>query len=220
MAVRPIFVVSDIGLVEKIEINFTWYPGFSLLQKQKSITALHLAASIILQDDVSKFLELSSKSTVKLGIDLSAFNLNIPLKDGTKSTVESVFQGSKVFEKGGPFKDLIRKSSLEAKKDSRIRSSGRLLKFNSNGLDWPLDPPSAFYDWLYMNALHIKPKLADQTLGYRGFTDIEFNPKKQLNCQAYSVALYASLRIHGLLEEALRSPADYLACMVKTRIRI
>ncbi|WP_425604621.1 DarT1-associated NADAR antitoxin family protein [Stenotrophomonas sepilia] len=34
---------------------------------------------------------------------------------------------------------------------------------------------------------------------YQAFTDIAFNPEKSVNCQAYSAALYASLRGRGLL---------------------
>lgn len=220
MAVRPIFIASDAELVETVKVEFEWFAGFSISQKQKSIAALHSAASKILKEEAASLLEISSKSTEELGIKLSAFNLTIVLKDGTTTTVESVFQGSKVFERGGPFKDLIRKSSREAKKDDRIRNSGRLLKFTSNGIDWPLDPPSAFYDWIYINALHLHPTLAEQVLQYRAFTDIEFNPKKQVNCQAYSVALYVALRKSALLDEALGSPADYLDLMGKKRTRI
>ena len=176
MAVRPIFVVSDTGLVDIIEVEFEWYPGFSISQKQKSVVALHSAASKILKEEAASFLEVSSKSTEKLGIDLSAFNLSITLKDGTRTTVESVFQGSKVFEQGGPYKDLIRKSSREAKKDDRIRNSGRLLKFNSNGVDWPLDPPSAFYDWVYINALHLHQFLGSGNPDVLGRYDFEPSP--------------------------------------------
>lgn len=36
-------------------------------------------------------------------------------------------------------------------------------------------------------------------LEYDGFTDIEFNPQKSLNCQAKAAALYVSLCRNGLL---------------------
>ncbi len=220
MAVRPVFVASDTGIVEIVEVAFEWYPGFSISQKQKSIAALHSVATSSLGEEIGSLLEVSSKSSEKLGVDLSAFNLSIVLKDGNRTTVESVFQGSKVFEQGGPFKDLIWKSSREAKKDNRIKNSGRLLKFNSNGIDWPLDPPSAFYDWIYINALHLQPALVDEVSHYNAFTDIEFNPKKQINCQAYSVALYVALKNHSQLDEALKSPTDYLDLMRRKRNRI
>ncbi|WP_407641120.1 DarT1-associated NADAR antitoxin family protein [Bryocella elongata] len=44
---------------------------------------------------------------------------------------------------------------------------------------------------------------------YEGFTDIEFNPQKSINCQARSVALFMTLMRRDLLEEAVRSPEDF-----------
>jgi hypothetical protein len=220
MAVRPVFLASEKGLVERVDVEFEWFPGLSVIQKQRSVEALHLAASGIIDQPAGCILEVSSKSPVTLGVGLSAFNLTIPLSNGTETTVESAFQGSKVFEHGGPYRDLTRKSSREAKKDERIRNSGRLLNFNSNGMNWPLDPPSAFYDWVYINALRLHPTLVDSVLSFMTFTDIEFNPKKQVNCQAYSVALYVALQRGGLLDEALSSPSSYLNLMKKSRNRI
>jgi hypothetical protein len=220
VANRPVFLASDRDLVERVDVEFEWFAGLSIVQKQKSVSALHLAASKVLGQPVGSVLEVSSKSTVTIGVELSAFNLKIPLDDGADATVESAFQGSKVFEHGGPYRDLIRKTSREAKKDERIKQSGRLLKFNSNGVDWPLDPPSAFYDWIYINALQGHPTLIQEVMCFGAFTDIEFNPKKQVNCQAHSAALRVALQKRGLLEEALSSPASYLSLMKRNRSRI
>ena len=38
-----------------------------------------------------------------------------------------------------------------------------------------------------------KQKFKSLILNYEAFTDIEFNPEKSLNCQAYSAALYSSM---------------------------
>ena len=46
---------------------------------------------------------------------------------------------------------------------------------------------------------------------YKGFTDIEFNPQKSINCQARTVALLVSLLKLNLLDEALRSQDNFLA---------
>ena len=108
----------------------------------------------------------------------------------------------------------------EAKKDDRIRSSGRLLRFHSNGQDWPRDPPSAFYDWVYINALQQHQTLIDAVMRFAAFTDIEFNPKRQVNCQAYCVALFVALKTSRQIEEALSSPTSYLRLMTENRIRI
>ena len=124
--------------------------------------------------------------------------------------VESVFQGSKVFEKGGPFTDIYELPGNAAKKDERLRNSGVLIGFDLLGDKWELEPKTAFYDWLYINAVHQNPKLGEQLEQFNGFSDIEFNPEKSINCQARSAALYVSLNNQGLLKEALLSKEHYL----------
>lgn len=42
------------------------------------------------------------------------------------------------------------------------------------------------------------------------FTDIEFNPKKSLNCQARSCALAVALKRAGTLTVAMTSPEGFL----------
>ena len=154
---------------------------------------------------------MSSKSHEELGIALSAFNLTFTtIKYNRTTSVECAFQGSKVFEHGGPFFDIFDMTSREAKKDERIRSSGRLIGFRFFGVEWELEPQTAFYDWLYINALKKLPHLTEQLLDYPAFTDIEFNPERSINCQAYSVALYISLHKRGLLEKAISSKEAFL----------
>ncbi len=190
MANRPVFIPNfdDAGFVNIKNIDFDWFPGFAVVQKQKSIKSLH---KIFFEETgISNILEISSKSENKLGIDASAFNLKLNLED-LNATVESIYQGSKVFEKGGPYKDLYLKSSIEAKKDIRIKESGNLIGFNINGEKWSLEDD--FYSWLYMNALLQNLDISEEILKYKAFTDIEFNPKKSYNCQANSAAIYVSL---------------------------
>ena len=69
------------------------------------------------------------------------------------------------------------------------------------GQAYPTEPKTAFYDWLYLTALRQNPERAAVLLEYDGFTDIEFNPQKSLNCQAKAAALYVSLCRNGLLTE-------------------
>ena len=76
-----------------------------------------------------------------------------------KASVESIYQGSKVFEYGGPYTDLYNKTSLHAKKDSRLKESGRLKYFNLLGQKWSLDED--FYSWLYLNGLMQNNKIKD-----------------------------------------------------------
>lgn len=41
---------------------------------------------------------------------------------------------------------------------------------------------------------------------YNVFTDIEFNHKKSINCQARSAAIFVSLKRKGVLEEVINNP--------------
>jgi len=209
MAKRPIFVPKTSGplLVVGMPIEFVWHPGMSKSQKQKSIRSLHDSAKQT--RGIEKILEISSKSENELGIQLSAFNLMLN-DNGFKATVEVLFQGSKVFSKGGPYTDIYRKTSREAKKDDRLKDSGQLIAFRYNNRDWPLNPQTVFYDWLYLTALRQNPSLSEQLLEYDGFSDIEFNPDKSINCQAASAALYKSLTERGLLDLALSSADEFI----------
>ncbi|BCL69837.1 hypothetical protein TUMSATVNIG1_17920 [Vibrio nigripulchritudo] len=213
MATRPIFIpeTDDVcGAKEKL-VDFKWFSGFAKSQKQKSIVELHSTARTL---GFEKVLEVSSKSEDELGICLSAFNLTITTpRNNNRFTVETAFQGSKVFAKGGPYKDLFGMDSLAAKKDIRLKESGNLIAFEFYDKKFPLEPKTFFYDWLYINALVQNKELADSVVKYDCFTDIEFNPQKSINCQAHAVALYVSLHKHNQLETALSSPSDFLSIL-------
>ncbi len=213
MAKRPIFTPSLTGklLVWTYHVEFEWFPGMAMSQSRKSIASLHAAARN--QIDVSDVLEISSKSPTELGVALSAFNLMIrTVKHEREFSLECAYQASKVFEHGGPFVDLLNAKSIDAKRDPRLNQHGRLTKFRFFGMDWDLQPRTAFYDWLYINALHKRPDLAKQVLTYRAFSDIAFNPERSINCQAYAAALYVSLYERGLLtDEVLKNQQAYLS---------
>lgn len=212
MAIRPIFVVTTFPeLIQETLIDFDWTPGTTVESKQASVESLHLSA--IKYIDTYRVLEVSTKSRVRTGVLLSAFNLTVNLKNGRQCSLENVFQSSKVFKLGGPFRDLLWVTPLEAKRDERLKNNGTLIGFKSNGELWDLYPPSLFYDWIYLNALKRRPKLAREVLNYDVFTDIEFNPNKSINCQARSCALFVSLSRAGLLEEMLASKTVFVEKM-------
>lgn len=219
MAERPVFIpfTEGLALVRTKYVEFQWFSGMAISQKQKSIDSLHAAALKL--PSISRVLDVSSKSPNELGVALSAFNLTFTtLKHNRTISVECAYQGSKIFERGGPFNDLFSKTPREAKKDDRLRSSGRLTGFQFFGTSWGLEPQTAFYDWLYINALKKQPSLTEQLLEYSAFTDIEFNPKHSINCQAYSVALYISLHKRHLLEKATSSKESFLDIMCTAKI--
>lgn len=178
-------------------------------QRQKSIVSLHQSAK---EAAICNHpLEVSSKSLDELGVQLSAFNLSCKTEKHERNfTVETAYQSSKVFTGGGPYRDLLYGSSIAAKKDPRVRGSGDLIKFLFFGSEWSLEPKTAFYDWVYLNALRKNQWAIDRLDEFDAFTDIEFNPIKSVNCQAYSVALFKSLNGRGLLDDALESKEAFL----------
>lgn len=127
MASRPCFrpALKGVGARTVWSPEFQWHPGFSLAQKQRCIAALHGAIRQL--DPQTKILEISSKSQQEDGVQLSAFNLKLEL-GGVKGTVESFFQGSKVFDGAmAPSRISIRasrKRSRRPRRSSRRRSAG------------------------------------------------------------------------------------------------
>ncbi len=208
MAKRNIYIPlkKKIG-IEIQEIEFEWFPGLSKAQKQRSIRSLHMQAKI---KGIFPILEVSSKSETKIGVDLSAFNLSFETSKNRKIMVENAFQGSKVFENGGPYIDLYSKSPIEAKKDLRLKKSGRLIKFRFYNEEFELKPRTFFYDWLYIKSLSKRKEFYKKIIEYSAFSDIEFNPEKSINCQAYSLALFVSLYTNNVLDLALSKKEDFL----------
>jgi len=209
MASRPIFIATSMPgrFVKEVSLDFAWSSGFSVTQKKKNILALHEAAR---QRGLAPILEVSTKSEDLLGQRLSAFSLKLNTPAG-ELTIESAFQGSKVFEGGGPYTDLYMLDSRSAKSDSRLKNSGRLIGFDFFGQRWPLDPKTCFYDWLYLSALKPHKEFLKRLYQYEGFSDIEFNPERSINCQARTCALLVSLLKLDLLERALLSQNDFIS---------
>ena len=118
MAERPVFSICDSKVVSKM-YSFEWFPGFAVSQKQKSIDSLHKAVKEA--DAQANPLEISSKSANPLGVKLSAFNLCL-----NNHTLENIFQSAKLFENGGPYRDLLEVPPREAKRVERMHNSGQL----------------------------------------------------------------------------------------------
>ena len=209
MAKRPIFlpIVDGKRLVLERYVEFQWHSGFAKSQKQKSIRDLHAMAKEMW--GVKRPLEISSKSEDELGVALSSFNLKFTTKKGLSLTVESAFQGSKVFVEGGPFRDIFFMKPMDAKRDERLKTSGDLIRFSFFGQDWDLEPKTAFYDWIYINALMKNREISEKVLEVDCFTDIEFNPEKSINCQARSAALFCALYHTAKLDFALSSRENF-----------
>ena len=195
---RPYFLPYKNGIgVEQETIDFKYYSGFSTSQKIKTIESFH--HEILQKYKNLKVLEISTKSNEKLGQELSAFNLKSETVNKKISfTVETAFQSSKVFENGGPFIDLLYKTSKQAKTDERLKTSGKIISVNFLNKDYPTEPKTLFYDWLYINVLEKNKELHKDLFQYNCFTDIEFNPAKSINCQAHAVALFISMKKNNI----------------------
>ena len=204
---RPIFIPlrENIGIIEQ-NIEFDWHMGMSSEVRKRSIYSLHQEAK---KQGFNKILEASSKSEQQIGIQLSAFFL----KNIKNYPVENLFKSSKVFENGGPYRDLLTVTPREAKKDNRLRESGSMTKFSFNGKDFPLEPKSLFYDWLYFNVLFsernsaLREEFFDNH--FDAFSDIEFIPNKSFSCQARTLALCVSLYENESVKDFIQDPVRF-----------
>ena len=218
MAQRPVYIVlQKFPFVETIQTQFTFYPGFSIVQARKSVRSLHNSFLNAHPQYQEAILEISTKSENGLGVLLSAFNLQYYFSDGRKYSIENVFQSGKCFQNGKQYTELLEMSASEAKKFPYLRSSGQIVHFRLEKTVFPKDPYTLFYDWLYVNALNQNTNLAKEVRKYRAFTDIAFNPQKSYNCQARSAALYVALCEANIIKDAIRSPENFQKIVFSNR---
>jgi len=189
MTSRPIFFIDELSdFVKTVSVPFVWFPGFSESQKRKSINSLHASAKKVKPN--FHILEVSSKSENKVGISLSAFNLKYKKRNGMVIPLESAFQGSKIFEEIGQVSQLYNLDPRSAKSEARnCHNKFKLIGFKLDEIVYPMYPKTIFYDWLYIQS--VLTSIADFSVfnDYNAFSDIEFNPVKSINCQAFSLAL-------------------------------
>jgi len=216
VAIRPIFVPRpySIELVEEVHLSIHWHSGFAPSQKQKNVVELHNAAH---HQGFERVLEISTKSSEKLGVRLSAFSLSVQLPSGEMVALESAYQGSKVFSHGGPYQDIYFSEPREAKRDDRLRTSGNLVGFKFGNDYWPTDPPTAFYDWLYLFALREHSDYLERLKSFDAFSDIEFNPQRSVNCQARSCALLVSLLTERKFPEVVFESSAFMALLRRAK---
>jgi len=202
VASRPVFIPNLKGslLVQEQFFEFNWASGLAESQKKKNVTALHAAAK---RGGFDRILEISTKSDEEVGRRLSAFSLKVEI-NGEEYPLESVYQGSKVFERSGPFPEILSFEPREAKRFMRELDAGRLVGFELEEKRYPLVPKNGFYDWLYIRALAKHATWIQKNVSYDAYTDIEFNPEKQVNCQARAFAEYKSLAAKSELDAAVR----------------
>ena len=210
---RPVFMprVNSDNLVKTDMVRFERHVGFASRQKKKSINDMHQV--IRKKYGFNHVLELSSKSSNKLSFLLSPLSLKLTNEhDGHQYSVENAFQASKVFEHGGPYIDLLNVPPRQAKKDERLITSGEIIGYSYFGMEWSLELLTAFYDWLYVNALKQNPQLHEEVMHYQAFTDIAFNPKKSIQGPAYALAMFVALNKRELLDKVEDPMAFFDLC--------
>lgn len=108
--------------------------------------------------------------------------------------------------------DSLHRSFLSAHPGARMLevSGGSPLVLGAELSAFRLEPRTFFYDWLYVSALAGHPELVNELEHRAAFTDIEFNPKRSINCQARSVFLFQGLRAAGVVDRALGSADAFL----------
>jgi len=184
MAKRPAWCLYD-GHIRKHTFEFVWA---SMYDTSQNIKNLHKSIS-----SYGTALEISTKSLQPFGESLSAFNLKYD-----DLYVESIYQSSKIYEMHPDMSDMLYMYPSDAKTDNRHKISGELLGFKYNDFIFTLDTGTAFYDFIYLNALRKRNDL-DELFNYEWFTDIIFNSKKGRACQARSVVMYKILKQKGIL---------------------
>ena len=139
MAKRYVYSYNErLKKIDEIEVEFDWYPGFSISQKQKSIISLHSNYREFYPNQ--KVLEISSKSSKEIGVRLSAFNLKYSSEYLKKTvSVETVFQAAKVFEgEETPNVEIMNMNPNEAKSYIKTKQSRKLKKFILGDIEFGL----------------------------------------------------------------------------------
>ena len=215
MASRTVFVPLDTApYYMEVPTIFTWLENSNTDRDilRKSMVNLHTAAGG--NHGIHNILEASTAANTPLGKQLSAFNLEFDTPSKRKITVEACYQGSKVFENGGAYHDLYDKTALQAKRDPRLKKSGKVIGFNFFGEMFPIQPATYFFNWLYTNTLvRHNSNLVEQVVKHNGFTDMYYSERYGVNCQARALAIVAGLHKAGLVDGYLRDRAKFLGYM-------
>lgn len=202
MATKMCFKVNENSVFDEEIVTYTYVAGLAFSQKCKNVLSFH--QSIQEKFPTAKLLEVSTKSYNPLGVALSAFNLTL---DG--KSVESIYHASKVFEDGICYEFLSDYAPRDAKRYLRENAKGNLKCYRFNGVEVALEPRTLFYDYIYIKALMQHPELADMLSEYDLFTDIEFNEKKGINCQARACAIYSYMLRKNIVDEYMFSMEQF-----------
>ena len=155
-------------------------------------------------------LEISSRSSDRLGRDLSAMNLPAA-GDPHGRSVEAVYQAAKCYGDGGPDAHVSRSGYEAKRRDRERRRQGPLAGFRHEGRQWPPETGSAFYDRLWTRSAlrHCGHGVVERLQRYDGFTD-QFHRPRALACQAKTAATVAGMGL-SRARAAIETPEAWLA---------
>ncbi|QCQ03723.1 hypothetical protein FAX13_03625 [Ligilactobacillus animalis] len=215
MAKRLVYYVDSDHKLQQQEIEFKWFSGFSVSQKQKSVDDLH--KNFLKKHPKLRIIEISTAGSNELGTKLSAVNLNMKTTKGI-FTVEQLFQAGKSFKKSGNNLEFLKLDGREARRINKQRNSeDELIGFELFGKKFPLEPKTLFYNWLYLCALKQHKDLQKALLDYSAFTDIYAAPDYTLNTQAEACALYVSLCKQNLWTKAMLNVQNFKEVVYDTK---
>ena len=200
--IRPVFkTLLSPPWVEEVNVEVPGTGYISRAELPSHISRWHQLAAE--KHGISPILECSTMGTKAVGKSLSAFNLSFDTPKGRRISVESAYQGSKVFANGGPFHHLYNESSRSAKTSPLTKSSGNLVGFNFFGKEFGLVPQNSFFNWLYLSTLvrRYPDIIGHLRTEYAGFTDVFRSSGSDRACQAQAVAMAVGLAKAGKFTE-------------------
>ena len=183
------------------------FSGWVEIDKNETVYSTKLSAADYQASLVSAGNSGTVNSVVSQTIDKLAAS-------GATYTEYGMLMAGKVFENGCQYTDLMLVSPKDAKRDERLKNSGKLTMFRFSGQNFPLIPESLFYNYIYINAIIENEKLAKKILDFNGFTDIEFNPQKSISTQAESAAIYVALAELGMTGK-IKDYKDFYSLFIK-----
>ena len=210
VAFRPVFISTfDDELVNIDSIEFEWMKGRDPLTKKNNSKSL---IKSFYKKYNYKPLEVSTKSDNALGMLLSAFNLTLKTPVG-HIPVECAYQGSKKYMEIGKREEFYKTNPVNIKKIIKKENIDKysIQSFDFFGDIWNIEPKEAFYSWLYLKGLGDNKSIEKELIKFKAFIDIEFNPKKSINCQARACAMYVSLKKMNIFEHALKNKKSFLS---------
>lgn len=216
MATRTIcFPISGYPYCREQPVTFTWIKG----SKRQNIRAVHDAVHTT-DPDVS-ILEVSSASVQPEGEAVSSLRLLLHLDSVAQDVpISTVFEATKVFEHGGPFADLLTCEPPKVHKDTRLRTSGELLRYSLEGNEYPTEPyMDSFFEWLYCRALKQFPEKAEPLSRYNAFSDIAAaaDSKKYYGDSSRAAAIYVGLAAAGKLSCMRDASSGVISALPKRR---